>query len=381
MVWQASNGNTALLVACTQGHYNVARMLGDLRQIDINRPNRFTGVRPAMAAMRNGSRSDIVDWMLSLQDVDTRAVDERGCSLLMAASLAGNHEAVRSLLARADAGLNLATKDTGDTALLMACQAGHLHVARLLADTAGIDINQQNRRKVCPLHACLANGYVDIAAMLIDCRSFQGGTPTVDGSTPLLMSLKQGCAAVFHRLLATSTDVNQQGAEGQTPLMLSVSMQNVEFTNALLAARHIEPNKKDSRGLTALAHAAVNDNRPMLQLLIHAKGIDVNSASDEDTPRTPLGAAIANGHAATALTLATCTSTDVNKCALGVCEGALTPKPLTPLMAAIVASRRNEAMLDVAAAIIGRSGSKQLTYVASDGTTVRALPRHVQARA
>jgi uncharacterized protein len=87
-------------------------------------------------AVRNGDVQCVREFLDRGADVDTR--DRHGQTALMIAAQAGHREVVETLIAH-QANLN-ATAKYGLSALMLAIVAGHAEVAQLLAD-AGSDLS------------------------------------------------------------------------------------------------------------------------------------------------------------------------------------------------------------------------------------------------
>jgi ankyrin repeat protein len=96
---------------------------------------------------------------------DIEALDERGDTPLIAASLAGRDEVVARLL---DAGARIdGRSDRGMTALHAAAYGGHLEVAQLLIERGAAVDDQANKFGITPLHAASEENHLTLVELLV----------------------------------------------------------------------------------------------------------------------------------------------------------------------------------------------------------------------
>lgn len=89
-----------------------------------------------LRAAREGN-ADTVKALLSAQDADVNATDERGSTALIEAARYGHDDVVRALLA---AGANIKARDNnGKTALMVAVAGGHDEVVRVLKEAGAVE--------------------------------------------------------------------------------------------------------------------------------------------------------------------------------------------------------------------------------------------------
>ena len=124
-----TTGTTALWMAASNGHVEVARELLGHDGIDINRGDDF-GESALIGASKNG-HAEVVELLLGQPNIDANhATKNRKTALILAASF-GHEEIVELLLAQLDIGINMATLE-GRTALFYAALGNRIEAIILL---------------------------------------------------------------------------------------------------------------------------------------------------------------------------------------------------------------------------------------------------------
>ena len=98
-------------------------------------------------------------------------------------------------------------------------------------------------------------------------------------------------------LVAAKVDVNQATkGDGATALCIAARKGHASVVELLLAAKGVDVNQAKGDGATALFMAAQEGHASVLELLLAAKGVDVNQERNDGA--TALSIATRNGHAA-----------------------------------------------------------------------------------
>lgn len=229
-------------------------------------------------------------------DVNHQSKDAE--SALMFCAGAGFMDMVKYLVENG-ADVNLLTLKEKN-ALMFAAGSGHLDIVKYLVDQ-GSEIDAQNH--VCGDVVMFASfhGQVEIIKYLLDLGL---GLDKVDeyGFHPMIvavqedklpmvkylldqgLNLDQPCAielwsplmySVFNNyhelsefILSQNVDVNHQGVNGKTALMLAVQEDFDHLTRLLLEQPNIDLNKVDKLGWNPLMFAVMNGNFKMIQFLL-----------------------------------------------------------------------------------------------------------------
>src|SRR5262249_48172911 len=180
------------------------------------------------------------------------------------ASERGDLPVVNAMLSQGDVSLNAKRRDTGDTALLLASENGHLKVVQALL-AAGADVN--------------AKGY--------------------GGFTALIRASRRNYLEVVRALLAAKADVNAARNDLDRTALLEatdydVREDHLDVVRALVEAG-ANANAIDGTGVTALIEAASRGRLAIVRVLLAANA-DVRSPprlgghrlkSESDTPTRP----------------------------------------------------------------------------------------------
>ena len=191
--------STALLLACARGHYSCAEFLLS-NGADPN-ARRITGASPLyFAASYHHTR--IVELLLNKYKaiVDLSTFD--GSTPLHVASERGFSDIVRLLIDN-QANVNAKMND-GSTALMLACQNGHLSVVESLFSTGHCNVTLQRLDGVTALFLVVQHGHESIFDyLLINAEQTQDVLDLAreDGATPLFKACQKGYESLVTKLL------------------------------------------------------------------------------------------------------------------------------------------------------------------------------------
>ncbi|CAH0552652.1 unnamed protein product [Brassicogethes aeneus] len=192
LVAAKTSGATPLVIACRNGHYDVAEYLIDRCQADIEQPGSvmfdgetIEGAPPLWCAAAAG-HLEIVKLLIS-HGAKVNTTTRTNSTPLRAACFDGHLDIVKYLVQHG-ADIEVANRH-GHTCLMIACYKGHIKIAKYLL-FLGASVNRKSVKGNTALHDCAESGSLEILKLLIE----HGATMDVDsyGMTPLLAAAVTG---------------------------------------------------------------------------------------------------------------------------------------------------------------------------------------------
>ena len=216
---------TALMLAAHYGYKEIVDVLLTREDISLNQQDQEGYTALSLAA--SAGRSAIVDVLLSKRGIEVDLVDKDGGSALIIAAVAGNNEIVEKLLNR-NADTSIADKEGGSTALLQAINNGHVDVVQTIL-THNMDEARQFRNITgrTLLHGACVNQQNDIARLLISA----GLDPNAQGNrgeTPLHDACRADNGSLIETLLEFKADRTIMDNHGRTPRDVAWQHGNLE---------------------------------------------------------------------------------------------------------------------------------------------------------
>ncbi|KAL3465699.1 ankyrin repeat-containing domain protein [Aspergillus heterothallicus] len=201
--------------------------------------------------------------------------------------------------------------DAGNTPLSRAVVCAEYHVVRWLLNTGRVDINAADWLGNTPLIKAIYVGNQYIIRLLIECGHADPAHRNDNGETALHIACWAGEAAVVQMLLDTGVlDVNAEDYDSWTPLSIAAGGSGDPATTKLLVETEgIAVNGQEGAGQVPLVSAAGSGTVSVVDVLLSAKGIDVNRS---DEFGTALYAAAENGHEDVVRSLLRAPGIDVN---------------------------------------------------------------------
>ncbi|KAH1026419.1 hypothetical protein HUJ05_000091 [Dendroctonus ponderosae] len=192
LVAAKTSGATPLVIACRNGHYDVAEYLIERCHADIEQPGSvifdgetIDGAPPLWCAAAAG-HMEIVKLLIS-HGAEVNTITRTNSTPLRAACFDGHLEIVKYLVQHG-ADIEVANKH-GHTCLMIACYKGNIKIVRYLLSLKA-SINRKSVKGNTALHDCSESGSLEILKLLIE----HGATMDVDsyGMTPLLAAAVMG---------------------------------------------------------------------------------------------------------------------------------------------------------------------------------------------
>ena len=186
---------------------------------------------------------------------DVNLVNSRGDSLLLVAVSVGNMDAVQRLLALG-ADVNKRNSYTRDTPILRSLYTNHDDITRLLY-YADADLNLENNYRISPIFLAVEKQ----KAEFVDLFLTNGAQAGVNADNLFRWVAKRNLLGIV-AMLKGGVNPNVKNDKGNTPLIISASLGDVDAVQNLLAYRS-DVNAANNDGNTALIYAA-RYNRPRI---------------------------------------------------------------------------------------------------------------------
>ncbi|XP_060820989.1 protein fem-1 homolog CG6966 isoform X2 [Bombus pascuorum] len=192
LVSTTSHGTTPLVIACRNGHYDVAEYLIEKCGANVNQPGlvMFDGemierAPPLWCAAAAGHL--ILVKLLVRNGAQVNATTKTLSTPLRAACFDGHFDIVRFLVSHG-ADIEMANRH-GHTSLMIACYKSHLKIVKYLLNLKA-NINRKSIKGNTALHDCAESGSLEVVKVLLE----YGARMDVDsyGMSPLLTAAVTG---------------------------------------------------------------------------------------------------------------------------------------------------------------------------------------------
>ena len=283
---------TALHLACSNGHTDVVRMLLTTHKADITACDEHDST-PLDIAIRNG-KDEVINCLTTYCDLDINAK-----YILHFACRQGYTNLVEILLNRQN-NLNLLSLDNdGNSPLHVAAQSGQKAVISILIDTYSCPVDCRNNNKQTPLHMACIKGlsHFDIVTMLVEDHKTDLNACDEYGNTPLLVAAKhQPDELRVTKYLLRQPDCNPmtKAKDGSTILHIACYQGHFELVEELIINYKLDPLTGDNSGNNSLHYTALGGKQQVAAILITRYNSPVDQKNDQN--ETPLHLACSRGH-------------------------------------------------------------------------------------
>ena len=327
-----NSGDTALLNACSKGNEAIVSMLLGHKDIKVNKAN--SNKDTALMIASNESHPGVVKLLLTMEDIDVNAQNADKYTALMCGCDKGNVEIVKSLLDNDDIDINLEDSNQ-ETALIWACDKDQPKVISMLLKREELERTVNNlesiihvvmKRRVNKTEAMGAiieeavnKSLPDIAVWLLKSEEYLDPEPNfyqslftiaaqecqvnvveyllenkkcdvnhldINKNTALMHTAdkkdkKEDSYALAQLLIKKGADVNIQGKEGNTAMMLCCDNNRLDLVNLLLHNSNVDVNIAGQDLFTPLIIAARGNKEDIVRALLKDSNIDVNKKGFE----------------------------------------------------------------------------------------------------
>lgn len=261
---QDKYGQTALMAASSEGHYDIVKLLLD-KGADVHIQDN-NGMSAFMFSSRRG-HFDIVKLLLA-GGANTNDKSNDGRTALIQTSIHDHPNVVKLLLQYGS--VVDAADNAGLTALIITSQNGHENIARILLES-GANINAKANDGWSALLQASFCGHKSIVKMLLGKGSAVNAKAN-RGEISLILAAQRGHTEIVKLLIAAGANVNVKAEKGWTALIAASNYEHLEIVKTLLA-NGADVNAKTKYGGTALDYAQQNNNAEIITVLLEAIGL------------------------------------------------------------------------------------------------------------
>ena len=241
----------------------------------------------ATEALQKKDTQTFIDILNNQSKNDPNIVNSKGDPLIVAAATLGNLEAVQQLILNG-ADVNKVNAFNKDTALLRSLYGNFPEITRLLV-YSGADINVKNNYNHSPMYLALEKELPEF----IDLFLTSGVREGLNSANLFRASAKKNPMGVL-AMLKGGVDPNVKNGKGNTPLIISASLGDVESVQSLMAYR-ADVNAANNDGNTALIYAARYNHPEIIRELLKPQTmqapLDVNMQNKQGQTALYWGAA------------------------------------------------------------------------------------------
>lgn len=270
----SSKGETALMLAASQGHHKaVGLLIKKGADVDVISGNGQTALDHAAEAgyqwiaenlIRNNANTEISKVYCQIWARNKRNLQQ---------------EAVEKLQQQKPGNEDRPEKEQYRTPLIIAAMNGDAETTRMLLGSS-VDIEESTREGETALMLAASKGERDVIKMLLSAGSNIDAT-NPKGWTTLMLAVREKDEKTVELLLSNGADVNHLSPDRWTALAEATFQSQTSMISLLLRCG-ADTESKSSHDWTPLMHAAYKGDEEAVTLLLEASAkLDVSSLHDE----------------------------------------------------------------------------------------------------
>ncbi|XP_071085590.1 putative ankyrin repeat protein RF_0381 [Haliotis cracherodii] len=258
-----NDGDNILHYACLGGHIEMVSHIISENIIDINRSDRY-GRTALMEAAKYGHKL-VFDFLLS-KGGDISHKDKEGNNIFHVACREGDLEMVGRILSQGEFDINCRGQN-GKTPLLFAAFGGHRWVFDLLVrKKANASIVGSKGNNI--LHVACIGGHVGMVEHILSQSMVDINSQGEDGFTSLMLAARSGRRAVFGFLVNKGANLFQVDKKGNNILHVACKIGSIDIVQDVLSQHRLDINARNSRGETASMIAKRKHHMDVFNLLV-----------------------------------------------------------------------------------------------------------------
>ncbi|KAL4779901.1 ankyrin repeat-containing domain protein [Aspergillus varians] len=292
------SGRTPLVLAVERGHLEVVKQLMGRKDLEINvpHPGLFNTTPLGVAAARG--HEDIFQQLLLHPDIDNKALDNSGHTILKHAAVGMNESIVKATLQWLHVYGNLGSVDASTPLMWASTIPGNDAVVKILLNKPGVNVNHQANQFHVQLRRALSSEVPDGAIDASDrqiLRALTGELAVLAGASALDAAAQAGCDSILQLLLAHPDIVaDEPDMDGRTPLMNAASCGSLGAVKILLARDDVDADRRDDLKRTTFILAAKGGHINVVKYFLENAEQVVNLA--DEVGFTGLAHAAKEGH-------------------------------------------------------------------------------------
>ena len=224
------------------------------RGVDVNTHTQHDGYGfwSGLTIAAHENYLELLEILLSQPQIKINNITPDGDTALIVACEAGNSAILTRLLQVPGLDVNLQNKWYGHTAANMACCRGATKIVRILAETGRVDWNQGDKWDRTPLFWALSCGNSDIVDIIVKQPNIDYNATTEDGETLTHAAVRRGEVKCLEILAAQKKcDCwNIPFSNGDTPIMAALKdgYGDTAVAKILLSCPRVDLSCKDRKG-------------------------------------------------------------------------------------------------------------------------------------